>query len=214
MDILVTTGFPTAPLALDVTIVNPSRPSAAPQASLIDTTAANKNRKYALPCSQVNWRFTPIVFDTYGACSPVTRALTKKLIKKIQSGAPVEDRPFVGAQVWQTLTTAAITRCATQLGEVTQADNPAGIPMNVLQWTTQALKRARAVFSTPPVGSYTGNSSMGANPTQPSMSPTADLIHSNPPTHASSRSNMNVDTHIPFNGTPGDPAESEGGMQC
>ena len=138
MDIVITSGLGTSQLAIDVTVVNPLRPSANPPSAesnpTLDKAASEKTRKYFNLCTRQGWKFVPMVFDVYGASHPTCRGLLKKVIRRLEAKHPVEEKAATGRLVWASITTAVISRAAKQLSRVAQADNPAGMPLGALGW--------------------------------------------------------------------------------
>ena len=183
MDIVITSGLGTAQIAVDVTIVNPLRPSTLPTAEInptLDNAAVIKTRKYSQLCSKQSWKFTPLVFDVFGASHPTCRAFLKKVIKRLETKYPIEQRPGTGRLVWASITTAVIRRAAKQFGLVAQADNPAGLALGALSWKKrprepQQLQHQLQQAPTPT--SETLNTGIYYNP-QPSFLPLTEYVSS------------------------------------
>ena len=158
MDIVITSGLSQSQVAIDLTIVNPLRPSAtlpAPESILIlDKAASEKTHKYSLLCSQQGWKFIPVVFDVYGASHPNSRGVLKKIIKRLEAKCPVEEKAAAGRLVWSSVTTAVISRAAKQMERVSQADNPAGILLGALSWRKRKREPATQSDETGNTGIY------------------------------------------------------------
>ena len=120
MDIVITSGLGTSQLAIDVTVVNPLRPSANPPSAESNPKAASeKTRKYSNLCTRQGWKFIRIFI--YGASHPTCRGLLKKVIRRLEAKHPVEEKAATGRLVWASITTAIISRAAKQLSRVAQA---------------------------------------------------------------------------------------------
>jgi len=176
MDIVVTSGLGPSQLAVDVTIINPSRPSAMASTAeaypALDKAASEKLRKYSHLCTIQGWKFAPMVFDVFGASHPTARGVLKKVIKRLESRCPVEEKASRGRLVWASVTTAVISRTAKQLGRVTQANNPAGLPLSALSWR----KRQREIVQGVGVMRNTGNfSSLQPSSLTPTASPPSSV---------------------------------------
>ena len=164
MDIVITSGLGTAQIAVDVTIVNPLRPSTLPTEEInptLDNAAVIKTRKYSQLCSKQSWKFTPLVFDVFGASHPTCRAFLKKVIKQLETKYPNEQRPGTGRLV-------------------AQADNPAGLALGALSWKKrpkepQQLQHQLQQAPTPT--SETLNTGIYYNP-QPSSLPLTEYVSS------------------------------------
>ena len=155
-DILVH-GLADHPLAIDVTVVTPSRPSAIPSATEpMDQAATAKSERSAELCGRTGWKFRPFVADTYGGLRCDSRHLISSLISrrsgKLDPHAPLQ----VGGAVWSAVTMAAVSRAGVQLARHHCRDCPLAMPLRALD-QSRAPARAAAGNAPPPTTSSTGN---------------------------------------------------------
>ena len=138
-DILVS-GWRGRNLAIDFTIVAPTRasahPSAASTTTLMDNAALEKRRESEALCLQAGWLYHPFVADCYGAMRCDTRQLVSTLIRNRSNRFFPLNPADVGRAVWSTLSGAAISRAATSLARLNLINNPAGMKLNLLQLQT------------------------------------------------------------------------------
>ena len=76
-------------MALDFTIITPTRASASPFSSstttLLDQAAKQKQQKSRQQCEAAGWRFQPFVADTYGALHAEAREFVSNFISRYHS---------------------------------------------------------------------------------------------------------------------------------
>ena len=123
------------PLAVDFTIITPTRLSASHLSSvttLMDQAAESKNKRSLALCESAGWSFSPFVADTFGAIRCDARAFITRVIKRHTSRfAPMTDTD-VGAATWSAITSAVVARAAMQLGRLSIIDQPLGMNLNGL----------------------------------------------------------------------------------
>ena len=148
-DILVTTEHGRQ-IALDFTVVTPTRLSSTitstSSTTLMDQAAQQKQRKSEVQCRAVGWTFRPFVADTFGALHCDARALVSRLISRHHGKFLPLTEAEVGKAVWSTVSSAAIGRAAMQLGRLTIADKPMGLPIDALDLRTSRLRSSTLPF--------------------------------------------------------------------
>ena len=136
-------------VAIDFTIITPTRASAATSSNstttLMDQTAAQKQQKSRTACEAAGWSFQPFVADTYGALRADARGFVARFIKRYHHKFPPLDEAQAGRAIWCTISTAVISRAAQQLCRLSLIDNPLGLPLQALD-----LRSARSTSSTLP----------------------------------------------------------------
>ena len=138
-------------VALDFTIITPTRTSAVKTTTttsvttLMDQAAEQKIKKSQEACRAAGWVFQPFVADTFGALRSNARTFVTRFIKNYHHRI-ADDEQQAGKAVWSAISAAAISRAAQQLGRLTIADNPLGMPLNGL-----ALQTSRTLLSTLPL---------------------------------------------------------------
>ena len=148
-DILITTEHGRQ-IALDFTVVTPTRLSSTITSSasttLMDQAAQQKRRKSEVPCRAVGWTFRPFVADTFGAFHCNARALVSRLISRHHGKFLPLTEAEVGKAVWSAVSSAAVGRAAMQLGRLTVADKPMGLPIDALDLQTSRLRSSILPF--------------------------------------------------------------------
>ena len=141
------------PLAIDVTVVTPTCPSAIalspPEGptALLDHAAARKVTKYSVPCRAAGWDFRPFAADAYGATRADARELVRDIIKLSTARGKIYPDSLSGNQVWGAISAAAVSRAAIALAALRNVGSPLGIDLNGLQ-----LMTARGALSTHSLG--------------------------------------------------------------
>ena len=111
-DILAVEPEEASPAAVDVSVVHPLRPSAAPAASAEVVPGASAEAREAEKlaaaggaCAAAGWRFVPLCADTTGAWGPRAKGALRRLIRlqSMKLGQPVK---AVAAIVWRMLAVA------------------------------------------------------------------------------------------------------------
>ena len=141
------------PLAIDFTVITPTRPSASHMSSsttLMDKAAELKIKKSHDICAAAGWTFLPFVADTFGAIRSDARALVSKIIKKFGTRSLLRSEADAGAAIWSAITSAVMARVAMQLGRLSLLGQPLGMSVNGLDFYTSRGPTAHSISGTPP----------------------------------------------------------------
>ena len=115
-DVLLHVPDQPAPLAVDVSLVHPLRPSLAEDAAgrAASQRELAKEQLYSSPCKAVGWGFRPCAVETTGAWGPSGRRLVRMLTRRqsMRLGVPVKE---VAAGVCGHLSATAAQGCGTML---------------------------------------------------------------------------------------------------
>ena len=150
----------------------------------MDQAATHKLRKSQLACQAAGWHFQPFVADCFGALRADARAFISRFIHRYHQCFYPLSEAEVGRAVWGAVSAAVIARPAMELGRLTLADSPVGMPLGALNLRTSRLKTSTLPQSpTPDMGNY-----MGLSPSQPSRALECldDEMFDPPPAAASS----------------------------
>ena len=141
---LLVLGYGPRPLAIDFTVITPVRPSAAPgpPGSLMDSAARAKCRKYKKACDDEGWDFMPFVADTFGAVRSDARSFVGTIIQRTGEAFTPLLPHEAGQAIWSAVSGAAVHRAASQLSRAALTDNPADMPLALLDLTSVRALRA------------------------------------------------------------------------
>ena len=137
-------------MAVDFTIITPTRASASPSSSstttLLDQAAKQKQQKSRQQCEAAGWKFQPFVADTYGALHAEAREFVSNFISRYHSKVASLDEAEAGRAVWSTISAAVVSRAAQQLCRLALTDAPFGLPLRALQLRTPRLTSSTLPF--------------------------------------------------------------------
>ena len=133
-------------MAIDFTVVTPTRPSShltsSSTTTLMDHAAAQKLRKSKEKCQVAGWHFMPFVADCYGALRCDARTFIGRFIHRYSDRFFPLNETEAGKAIWSAVSSAAISRAAFELGRLTAADRPFGMPVDVLDLQTSRMRRS------------------------------------------------------------------------
>ena len=137
-------------MALDFTIITPTRASASPFSSstttLLDQAAKQKQQKSRQQCEAAGWRFQPFVADTCGALHAEAREFVSNFISRYHSKCAPFDEAEAGRAVWSTISAAVVSRAAQQFYMLALTDALFGLPLRALQLRTPRLTSSTLPF--------------------------------------------------------------------
>ena len=113
--------YDSRPLALDITISHPLRPSASrdsdAQQSFLTSKETRKNTKYSLLCNREGWLFQPLAFHPWGGFGPLTNKFLQTTIRRIAGDCYGRARSHLISSFWQTIGQGIAKGVAQQLQE-------------------------------------------------------------------------------------------------
>ena len=102
----------------------------------MDSAARAKCRKYKKACDDEGWDFMPFVADTFGAVRSDARSFVGTIIqRKGEAFTPLLPHE-AGQAIWSAVSGAAVHRAASQLSRAALTDNPADMPLALLDLTS------------------------------------------------------------------------------
>ena len=148
-------------IALDFTIITPTRASASVSSTstttMMDQAAHQKQLKSRQDCEVAGWLFQPFVADTYGALRADACEFVKRFIHEYHHKFYPMDEAEAGRAIWSTISSAVISRAAQQINRLALTDAPLGLPLRLLE-----LRTARSTTSTLPAPSTHGHQQSSA----------------------------------------------------
>ena len=113
------TGFDARPLAIDLTISHPLKPSEPRDPETVKrhllSREERKTSKYIAATARAGWVFTPAAFHPWGGLGPSCSTLLEKVVRRFASPLSGRERGHFVDSFWQRLSSALMRGVAQQL---------------------------------------------------------------------------------------------------
>ena len=98
-------GFDSRPLAIDLTISHPLKPSQSRDLELaqkyLHRKEESKINKYSTLCASAGWVFQPVAFHPWGGSGPMTKAFLDRLTRRVAGDRTGFSRSLLISSFWQ-----------------------------------------------------------------------------------------------------------------